>query len=1530
MKRPMVLLVALSGCLAALGADVSWSDVTGSGKWSDKGNWLGGVMPQTGDTVHISNNVKNASMIVDTAGVSIKSLRIEGLESITIRGEKLTLTGNEFSLAAPSPKPEGANNLRDYMKSKAPLLCYYAGAVISNDLEFTGTGDSVGLVITEKPVTFWGNVSVPNATTFRMHNGLSEETNCKWNLQHASVSPLLEFRNGLNAPNAKVLMVQAVTGPVDYYGTVRANRICTDQYIGSEISFRTDDVEVSNGSMDVYYAARMSARAKNAFPANAIFSPRLANSSNSDYSQSYLLYGFDQAIDRLGGDFVQTGAYFYDKGGNVSSSSGTPTLTLNMTDNATTALRLKDKISLVVNASGDYTQTFTGRVHTTTGSLTVQRGKLRMDLATSFAQVPAVTVASGAAFEVDTDIPQSLKSVASLAVAGTFELKQGDSPFDPSVVKLALTTGGKIVLPAGLSLSVRSATLDGKDLPIGHYRAADTDWVEGEGAEVVVSCTTWTKADLDAYEGGTIDVPEGCVLEFNYTSAMTSRIDKVITGKGAVRSIGNGGEIVFAAANTFSGGFTHKGVTLCRALTSTGFGTGPITIATGKNGSAIDYGVWFGSMDVGGLVFDNPINVTEKTYVNFQSKNSDPMTVNGKITSTVDLQLRSGRNEFDVTAAGTIKFYGDIDATSCDIYKIGDKFGAKFYLYGKVKARNFISSTSDWGRGEVHFCNADNELEIVAPGLSSTFYADTPDCFPASVRTTFYYPSTGYTQGDGELVLNENLTIDRIFHTKNGVAVDATTGRLAKEIGNYSAAPSSGRTLTMKATAGTYSRERFKDNLSVDWAPQGDYTLALSNRLHTMNGTFTVSRGTVIAGEGTEFSRLKKLVIRAGARFVVDPGHDYTKIFTSGKTEIEIEEGGVLELASDRLAEQVGAVRYGGSIIAKDTYRKSAGAPWLDGAGTVATDPSNLDGNIWMASVDGSWADGTKWVKGRVPAANEKVTVDAYGADYTVTLGSASAAIASLDICNKTSGKTATLSVTEDGTFAPAANAAVVIGDGGVLSVDGGTFAATEKTDGSLTVRKGGKLRTSGTFAWAAKQQTGKPTPLTVEDGGVFEITGGTALFDVTSWGHDALVVQQGGFLDVSGNALVGSLDGSTDQAYFGDGYVRFRGNSTFGRWVTDGAGGRGIRFCQGSGGPTGVLEFVEHARLVDAGSSFRIDRNIGTMRILLGSDAEHFLNYMVYVGRGTARGELIVTNGTVSVGTGYGLRVPGLYEMQGSTAALHSEGLLDVRGGTVTIDARNSSNNYLAGLIVGDRSIAVTNDTEALFYDDVLRGWCLLSGTGRIVNNPQSQVVVGVGAPKAEGHLVQTGGSFENNSNQASYPYVPMVIGMAGATGDWTVSGGTATVACSVYVGGITTTELQKEPGINKGSDGQRARIYPGYKYAGSARGTATFTGGDVRIGGNLVLSGDGTGELVLGGNAKLAVEGRLDARSGSKLTIDLRGYTGHSRTLATFGGTTTAFAQDKVELLQDDGECYTCSVTDTLIRIKHPPRTGSVIFVR
>mgnify|MGYP003328416033 CR=1 FL=1 len=205
----------------------------GSGKWSDKDNWLGCVMPQAGDTVHISNNVANASMIVDTAGVSIKSLRIEGLESITIRGEKLTLTGNEFSLATPSPKPAGANNLRDYMKSKAPLLCYYAGAVISNDLEFTGTGDNVGLVITEKPVTFWGNVSVPNATTFRMHNGLTEETNCKWNLQHASVSPLLEFRNGLNAPNAKVLMVQAVTGPVDYYGTVRANRICTDQYIGS-------------------------------------------------------------------------------------------------------------------------------------------------------------------------------------------------------------------------------------------------------------------------------------------------------------------------------------------------------------------------------------------------------------------------------------------------------------------------------------------------------------------------------------------------------------------------------------------------------------------------------------------------------------------------------------------------------------------------------------------------------------------------------------------------------------------------------------------------------------------------------------------------------------------------------------------------------------------------------------------------------------------------------------------------------------------------------------------------------------------------------------------------------------------------------------------------------------------------------------------------------------------------------------------------------------------------------------------------
>lgn len=60
-----------------------------------------------------------------------------------------------------------------------------------------------------------------------------------------------------------------------------------------------------------------------------------------------------------------------------------------------------------------------------------------------------------------------------------------------------------------------------------------------------------------------------------------------------------------------------------------------------------------------------------------------------------------------------------------------------------------------------------------------------------------------------------------------------------------------------------------------------------------------------------------------------------------------------------------------------------------------------------------------------------------------------------------------------------------------------------------------------------------------------------------------------------------------------------------------------------------------------------------------------------------------------------------------------------------------------------------------------------------------------------------------------------------------------------------------------------------------------------------------------MLGKDANLQVGGNLVAEPGSKLVVDARGLTNNDilRRVATFGGTTTAFAPENVAFLKDEG---------------------------
>lgn len=198
--------------------------------------------------------------------------------------------------------------------------------------------------------------------------------------------------------------------------------------------------------------------------------------------------------------------------------------------------------------------------------------------------------------------------------------------------------------------------------------------------------------------------------------------------------------------------------------------------------------------------------------------------------------------------------------------------------------------------------------------------------------------------------------------------------------------------------------------------------------------------------------------------------------------------------------------------------------------------------------------------------------------------------------------------------------------------------------------------------------------------------------------------------------------------------------------------------------------------------------------------------------------------------------------------------------------------------------------------------------------------LVVGVGQTEAE--LNQSGGTL---SVERSDRGGATIVGMAGANGRWTLSGGEVDLGGYLYIGGMTTNELGRQISVAKKTG--ELRRYPA-ELGPTGVGELVVSGGVMSVAKDLVLSADGRGSLVLTGDAKLRVAGNLDARAGSKLTVDVRGYEGRSRNLATFDGTTTPFTDENVTFLKDDSAEYELVIDAKRIRIKR--ESGIVLIVR
>ena len=1256
---------------------------------------------------------------------------------------------------------------------------------------------------------------------------------------------------------------------------------------------------------------------------------------------------------------------------NAQFTSSTPrTLTVAGTKTEQTGIAVNGKVSLVYEPTGDYRQSFVAdRVNKTTGSLTaLSRGTLELGGTTTWKNVPTITAGAGARVLVSTTGEDPLSGVRTLNVAGTVEVAAGlANPFTGLTV-MTVTSTSSVKLPSGTALEVALLMIDGEPV-VGTFTEENCDWLKGTGVSVTCNRMTLTKADYDALTVDTVTVPEDVTLEVVTDTAATFAFEKAIVGEGSVKVVGDG-EVVFSAANSYAGGLFIDGAATVRGTDAAAFGTGTVQLG-GKKAAVY--------LQTGTATFANDFVLTNNAVIAFvPTANNAKITVGGSVTATADffVALTAYKVELDKTGC-SYTFAGPINAPGKAMTFLGpvpvtvDVNFRGSITAARVRCNSLTSNApydnvfgTSWGYSNSFdarfYFYAANQVDVFVPYWTA-FCPKHPQAFTAisTLASADTRKNSDYHHGSTVDFGGLSMTVGSLE------ALDINGYPIGKDNGCGALTSSSSATLAVVG-GGTYVSDAiFKGRLSLDYnPPETTDTIILTNRAHSTAGKLTVSKGTVhAAGEKVSFTSLTAIEVKAGATFILDTSVagalksvrsivleegatlkvvKGTDPFADGQAVVEIVSDGKIDLGEGVVA-KFGAVRLDGVMLEDKDYTSAA---WLTGSGTAKVNSSALSATLWKNATSGDWATAANWTKG-IPASGLETRVTASGKSYEVSVSQDAGAIGPLSVGNAAAGETATVAVAAPMTLSAAEGSLVVMAggrvkvgaggsvalprgsldstaesvsvqDGGVLKVAGGEVTLTNYT-GRVNVGHDGKIEISAGTLRVRPGSGGRA--LTVDDGGVIEVSGGELLFSSNGWNGDGLAVRKGAKLDVSGDAVVGLVDGTTYTRVFGDGETTFRGHSTFGRAVTGGVGGWGQCFGTGSGAPTGTVNFIEYARFNDTGSSLMFDRGSGLVaQVILGSEANHVFANKTYLGGGDGgRGELIVTNGVLKQ-SGEGLHIAGAYEKQNATSALTAEGYLRVTApAQLNVYCASGLTGDFRGLVIGDGAIATTNKTTGLGYGDTMRGFAELEG-GLIQLGSAAAFVIGVGNPNVFGRMVQTGGTFDDTSES---DYGQAAIGMGGGTGEWLMSGGTATLKCNLFVGGALLADFHRtEPPKNGG------RLYVGERdYLGQAKGLLKLTGGTMTLKKGLILSSDGEGTLELGPAANLKVEGALNALAGSKLVVDLTGYAGRSRTIMTCGSVTRWF--DTVER-KGESEGYLLVIDEDagLIRIRR--NSGLSLVVR
>lgn len=942
MKRPICSLVrrqmgrlvlSLSAIAAALAASAAtWTGGGDGASWGDPNNW-GGSIPGASEAVSITTGSSPLTINLGATARECGKITVGGSAKLTFSG-----TGSlSFTSFFTTNVAVDVNLPATIKASNQTIVARGATLEFKEDVTSLGT----------KNITF---------TTDGIRSGK------------------VNFRKAFTGTGTTITLSMGDTGarettPVNFYGVLTtAKLLCGRNYKNGYCYLHASNNVI--GYVDVAYSGVI-CEAENVFPDSLCLTWSNYYSENSANLQSYDFKGHDQ----VAGGVTNSWTRALDECRYLRSTTGPMTLTLRGRHDCAANCYVNENVSIVWDPTGDYTQEFSAKPSTTDGSITVNRGTVRIAGTAKFASLTAITLAAGANFHLASDQTGALAGLLTLNVAAGATMKiesTSVNPFANCVLNMYIADGG--VIDTDAAATVSRVTYKGALVAAGTYGAGATpaDWVTGSGAVTVLGGQESSKEDRywtgagdgvswnddanwdakapvsqdSAFFTNSVTITDNILLDgprtINVASGKTVTLSGNISGAPDITKVG-AGELVLTGSNSFTGSlFINKGQVTARGENALGDNaTGAIDVS--KRNDPVAYNLVLGGVTVRKELIIRNLDDGSNSYKNqLQIEDNTVNTVLGRLyLPNSYLRMYTGVNAKFIIAGGA-------SFNTSSFYNMGA--GAEVIVTNAPAAQKIYSDTATTGwltwavTGNKYFqYNTDHNR-----GMQNR------------VRTTV----NGAFTSDSYFFLGDPGLLDLCGTTQSISRIEAMTKSSSDWTPIASGVITSGppALITFNAASVYTNTAIYKGAVSLEQAGSGKVFLTAAS---TTTGDLIASAGQIVMKPGAKWNG--GIVVNGGVLDVPGPeafGVDTSLALKAGTLTLPAGEY-CFASVTDTNGDPVAPGRY--SSVASGDVRALEG---LAGPAVVVVLPPSGGEEVtyvWTGAGDGRFSSAANWEGGVLP-----------------------------------------------------------------------------------------------------------------------------------------------------------------------------------------------------------------------------------------------------------------------------------------------------------------------------------------------------------------------------------------------------------------------------------------------------------------------------------------------------------------------------------------------------------------------------------